>query len=126
VRKQREHKHLRSFHVGEGLPKSTEITVELEDMRDVLMGRVAPPVGGVLSLMEVADAYFARACELEQMILAAVREGRITKTDPRNSIRTQEIRSFKELAKSAVELGSRRITVEQMTQEQERRGLEGV
>jgi hypothetical protein len=117
-------KTLRHFRIGEGLPTPAEITQELEDMRDVLMGRVDPPVSGVLALMEVADAFFARACELEQMILAGVREGRISKATQYQSIRTQEIRSFKELAKSAAELGSRRVTVEQMTQEKERRGME--
>lgn len=117
-------KKLRYFKLGEGLPHADDITDEMEDMRDVLMGRVDSPVQGPLALMEVADAFFARACEWEQMILAAVREGKITKSDPRNQIRTQEIRSFKELAKSAAELGSRRITVEQMLQEKERRGME--
>lgn len=117
-------KSLRHFKIGEGLPTDKEITRELEDMRDVLMGRTDSPVSGVLALMEVADAFFARACELEQMILAGIREGRLTKSDPRNAIRTQEIRSFKELSKSAAELGSRRVTVEQMTQEKERRGME--
>lgn len=117
-------RRLRTFKIGAGLPEPDEITDELEHMRDILMGRYDSPVTGVLALMEVADAYFARACELEQLILAAVREGHITKSDPRNSIRTQEIRSFKELSKSAAELGSRRVTVEQMTQEKERRGME--
>ena len=79
---------------------------------------------GVLALMEVADAYYARSCELEQLILTATREGHIPKTSKYQQIRTQEIRSFKEMAKSAVELGSRRVTVEQLLQEKERRGLE--
>lgn len=118
------HQTLRSFKIGEGLPTPHEISAELEEMRDVLMGRKPSPVRGILALMEVADAYFARACELEQLILEAVREGHITKSSAYQQIRTQEIRSFKELAKSAAELGSRRVTVEQMLQEKERRGME--
>lgn len=117
-------KRLRTFKIGEGLPEPEEISEELEQMRDILMGREDSPVTGVLALMEVADAFFARACELEQMILAAVREGHITKSSAYQQIRTQEIRSFKELSKSAAELGSRRVTVEQMVQEKERRGME--
>jgi len=124
VTRNKPHKKLRAFNVGTGLPSPEAITLELGDMRDVLMGREDPPVGGTLALMEVADAYFARACELEQIILAGQREGFIAKTSPYNQIRTQEIRSFKELAKSAAELGSRRVTAEKMRFDNEMSGRE--
>lgn len=117
---------VRVFHIGEGLPKPKAIRKEMAEMRDVLMGRVEAPVTGILALMEVADAYFARACEWEQLILAAEAEGRITKgkDSPYHQLRTQEIRSFKELAKGAADLGSRRLTAESLRHEKESRGRE--
>jgi hypothetical protein len=112
--------------VGQGLPKPSEIRTEMERMRDVLMGRREAPVHGILALMEVADAYFARACEWEQLILAAEADGRVPKgkDSKYHSLRTQEIRSFKELAKSACDLGSRRLTAANLRHEQESRGRE--
>lgn len=120
-------RRVRQFRVGSGLPKPQDIRDELEDMRDVLLGRCDVPEsapGGLIMLQEVADAYFGRACELEQLILAAQAEGHITKTSPYHQIRTQEIRSFKDMAKSAFELGSRRITYERLLFDQESSGRE--
>jgi hypothetical protein len=98
----------------------------MAEMRDVLMGRVESPVSGLLALMEVADAYFARACEWEQMILAAEAEDRLPKgkDSPYHQLRTQEIRSFKELTKSSADLGSRRLTAKSLEYERETRGRE--
>lgn len=80
-------------------------------MRDVLMGREEPPVDrGVLTLMEVADAYFARAKEMEQVILRAEADGNVIKSSKTYKFRTGELRSFIELAKGACEVGSRRVT----------------
>lgn len=118
---------VRQFRLGEGLPKAIEIADELEEYRNVLMGREEPPIEkGVMTLMEVAEGYFSRACEIEQLILRAQREGRVAKGSEYNSLRTQEIRSFKEMAKSAAELGSRRITFESLRFQQEMRGLESL
>lgn len=119
---------VRSFKIGEGLPKPDAIRKEMGQMRDVLMGRAEPPMSGILALMEVADAYFARACEWEQLILAAEADGRVPKgKDSRyHSLRTQEIRSFKELAKSACDLGSRRLTAAALRHEQESKGRESM
>lgn len=92
-------------------------------MRAVLLGEVDPPISmGIQTLMEVAEAYFSRACDIEQQILRAKAEGRSNKIY--DSFRTQEIRSFKEMAKSATELGSRRITAMNMQLERERIGRE--
>lgn len=120
---------VREFRLGEGLPTPAAIREEISQMRDVLMGRVDPPIEkGVITLMEVANGYFSRACEMEQLIYEAISEGRLA--GPRktkyNQLRTQEIRSFKELAKGATELGSRRITFENLRHEQETRGLEAI
>ena len=129
VRKVRKHqpRRVRQFSVGAGLPKPQEIRDELEDMRNVLLGRCDAPVGapsGLLMLQEVADMYFGRACEIEQLILEATAEGSIAKNSPYHQIRTQEIRSFKDQAKSAFELGSRRVTFERLLFDQEQTGRE--
>lgn len=84
---------------------------ELDDMRDVLLGRKMPPVdNGVMTLMEVADAYFARAKEMEQIILRDEADGIVVRGSKHYKFRTGELRSFIELAKGATELGSRRVT----------------
>lgn len=120
---------VRSFHINSGLPTPAAILQELSDMRDVLQGREDPPLEmGILTLMETAEGYFSRACALEQEIYTAVRQGKLvgkTKTEY-SSIRTQELRSFKEMAKSAAELGSRRLTFENLRFQQEMRGLESL
>lgn len=106
---------LRSIKIPEGLPKIDDIVIELEGYRNVLLGRVEPPVdAGVASLMECADAYFARACELDMLIHEGEREFTIGKGDPYYRFRTGELRSFLELTKRSAELGSRRITLAQM------------
>jgi hypothetical protein len=128
VPKKQNHKgHVRSFTIGGGLPTPRQIRSELKGYRNVLMSREEPPMQkGVMTLMEVAEAYFARTCEIEQEILEAQQEGRIPKTGEYNTLRTQEIRSFKELFKSATELGSRRITFESLRYQKEMRGLESL
>jgi len=119
----RSDRRVRQFRLGEGLPTPTEVRAEMADMRDVLLGRENAPIDrGVMTLQEVADGYFARACEWEQLILEAQADGRIPKNSPYHSLRTQEIRSFKELTKSAAELGSRRLTYENLRWEQEKSG----
>jgi hypothetical protein len=118
---------LREFHIPAGLQSPSDIRDELEHMRDVLHGRIDPPIEkGVITLMEVAEGYFSRACEIEQIILRGKAEGWLPKTQGYEQLRTQEIRSFKELAKAATELGSRRVTWETLRFEQERRGLESI
>jgi hypothetical protein len=80
-------------------------------MRDVLMGRIKPPIdNGVMTLMEVADAYFARAKEIEEIILRAETQGSVLRGTHTSKFRTGELRSFLELSKAAAELGSRRVT----------------
>lgn len=122
----RRHK-IRTFRLGEGLPRPGDIRDELEDMRAVLLGHEDPPTtNGILTLMEIAEAYFSRACDLEQLILRAEAEGKIMKgrNSQYHSLRTQEIRSFKEMAKSAADLGSRRLSAENLRWEQETWGRE--
>ena len=126
---------IRTFKLGQGISSPQDIRDELEDMRAVLLGEVESPIEeGIITLMEVAEAYFSRACDIEQSILRAQAEGRILKerdqhgkvTDPYHQLRTQELRSFKEMAKSATELGSRRITAASLIVQQELRGRESI
>jgi hypothetical protein len=102
---------VREIQTKEGLPPVEELEDELEGYMDVLMGRVQPPVdAGHLTLMEVADAYFARACEIQYHILKAERAGAVFKGHSYYKFRTGELRSFLELTKRAADLGSRRLT----------------
>lgn len=118
---------IRSFRLGGGLPPAEDIWSELEQMRDVLLGHDDPPIdAGISTLMEVAEGYFSRACDIEQRILHAESEGSIPKGSQYHTLRTQALRSFKEMSKSAAELGSRRITAANQRYEQERIGRESV
>lgn len=119
-------RRLRVMRIPKDVKEAVRLAAELEDMRDVLLGRDEPPPGvrGPLALMEVADAFFGRACDIEQEILRMEREGSITGGSALSRLRKGEIRSFKEMAKSAAELGSRRLTAESLRFEQERTGRE--
>lgn len=118
---------VRQFKLGSGLPTPEFIRNELAGYRDVLMGREDPPIDrGVMTLYEVAEGYFSRACEIEQLLLEASSDGLISKESPYHTIRTQEIRSFKEMAKSAADLGSRRVTWENILIQKEVVGRESM
>ncbi len=117
---------LRAVQVGQGVPSVTMMATEIQDMTDILLGRVEPPIdAGHLTLYEVADAYYARAAELTMLLQKLEREGQITKGSGHYKFRTGELRSFLELAKRAADLGSRRITYESMLLEAERTGRDG-
>ena len=102
---------LREIQTQAGLQPIEDMEAELEGYMDVLMGRVDPPISaGHLTLMEVADAYFARGCEMQFHILKAEREGAVFKGHSYYKFRTGELRTFLELTKRAADLGSRRLT----------------
>lgn len=102
---------VREIQLGQGLPSLEDATQEIEGYMDVLMGRTPPPIdAGHLTLMEVADAYFARASEMQYQILKAEREGGVFKGHSYYKFRTGELRTFLELTKRAADLGSRRLT----------------
>ena len=120
---QHDARNLRAIRLGDGLPPIPKMMEEIADMTDVLMGRVEPPVHqGVITLMETADAYFARASEMTMLIQQGEREGTVLRGSAAYRFRTGELRTFMELAKRAADLGSRRITVEQMKAEAARYG----
>jgi hypothetical protein len=96
---------------------------EVQDMTDVLLGRVEPPINAdVATLMEVADAYFARAMEIIMLIQTAEREGKVTRGSGYAQLRTKELRTFAEIAKRSSDMGSRRITMMQMQLQAEMTG----
>lgn len=106
---------LTSVSTGIGLPAIEDLVEELNYYKDVLMGRLPSPIESpYLALQEVATAYHSRACELEMTIHRGEREGVITKASPYYKFRTGELRDFTELCKRAAELGSRRLTQEQL------------
>lgn len=108
-------KKLIAVKVHYGLPPVQQLSDELEDMRDVLFGRVASPMNSpYLELMEVATAYYCRAKEIEGLISKAERDGEVTRGSALYKFRTGELRSFIELSKEAANLGSRRLTHEQL------------
>lgn len=108
--------HIRTFKLPEGMSNPTVLASEIQDMIDVLMGRVDPPVPAsrIDSMAEVAAAYYARAKEIEIKILEGEREGTVLSSSGLSRFRKGELRSFIELVKLTYEMGSRRITLAQM------------
>lgn len=100
---------------------------ELEDYMETLMGRQPPPTdSGVMTLQEVATAYYARGQEINMVILRLERNKECAKGGKLNKFRTGELRAFLELTKRAADLGSRRLTAEQLiyTMRHDHNGLE--
>lgn len=76
------------------------------------MGREAPPLNkGVGTLMEVAEAYHARASEISALIQRAESQGHTLRGGAMYKFRTGELRTFLEATKRTIDLGSRRITL---------------
>lgn len=92
-------------------------------MIDVLLGRIDPPIWkGEMTLMEVADAYHARAQEIRLLIYRGEMDGTVKRGSPYYLFRTKQLAAFIDLVKSTVALGSRRITARQLQAESERTG----
>lgn len=118
-------KYLRDALVGAGIPNIDEIRNELDDYTDILMGREEPDQHyGFMSLMEVADAFYARAQELTMLIQRAEADGVVSKASPYYKLRTGELRTFAEMAKRAADLGSRRLSAAQLEHDQATYGRE--
>jgi hypothetical protein len=75
-------------------------------------------VSPYLGLAEAATVYYCRAQEIDALIHAGEREGVIMRGSALYKFRTGELRSFIELSKRAAELGSRRLTQEQLLHDQ--------
>lgn len=107
-------KHLTIVHVGAGISVN-DYRQEMDEMLEVLLGRKDPPIDvGIGTLMEVSEAYYARATEMEIIIKRGESEGTILKGSAAYKFRTGELRSFLDLVKRSVDLGSRRITLAKM------------
>ena len=110
---------LSSVPVSFGLDTVDELWQEIEGMIDVLLSRVPAPIESpYLAMAEVATAYYARAQEIDARIHAGERRGEIVRGSAYYKFRTGELRSFIELSKKVAELGSRRLTQEQLLQSQ--------
>jgi hypothetical protein len=88
---------------------------ELMSMTDVLLGREPAPIDtGASTLMEVAEAFHARAREMSMLLKDAEAEGAVLKGTAAYKFRTGMLRDFIQLVERSVDLGSRRITVAQL------------
>jgi len=103
-----------------GLPEDyRQVLKELRSYWDVLLGRVEPPVESpYLALMEVAVAYYSRAQELDALIHQGEIEGSIKKSSAYYRVRTGPLRAFLEASKKHADLGSRRLTQEEIISRQ--------
>lgn len=89
----------------------SKIRTELREYTQVLLGREPSPVdAGVLTLMELAGAYHARAKEIEMELLDAEAQGAILRGSREYKFRTGVVRSFIEMCDKQMDLGSRRMT----------------
>lgn len=112
-------RRLIDIEVGIGLPPVDDLWAEIMGYMDVILGRKdAEMVSPYLGLAEAATAYYCRAQEIDALIHAGEREGLIHRGSSLYKFRTGELRSFIELAKRASELGSRRLTQEQLLHDQ--------
>lgn len=102
-----------------GLGEIEELEREIDHMVAVLLGREPSPIESpYLALQEVATAYHSRAQELDMLIHRGERKGDITKDMAHYKFRTGELSSFIELAKRCSNLGSRRLTQEDLLNRQ--------
>lgn len=106
---------LNSVKVGIGLPHVDELKDELLHYANVLLGRVPSPIESpYLTMQEVATAYHSRACEIEMMIHDGEREGVVMRGSDLYKFRTGSLASFISMAKRVADLGSRRLTQEEL------------
>lgn len=104
------------------MPSLNDLVKEFDQYVAVLLGREDPPdpIKGehTEALMEYANTVFARGQEVTMILQRLERTGHIQRGSPHYKFRTGELRTFVELSKSAMELGSRRITVAKMAYDQ--------
>lgn len=114
---------LTAVRVGVGLPNVEQLKDELLHYANVLLGREPSPVESpYLTMQEVAVAYHSRAREIEMMIYDGEREGAIMRGSALYKFRTGSLASFIELSKRCAELGSRRMSQEQLLHDQRLEG----
>ena len=109
---------IKVIKVGHELKNLDSVRLELQEYVDVLLNRKPMPVDeGIDTLLEVATAYYSRAKEIEMKLHQLENNGVILKGSKHYKFRTGELRSLLEFLKAQVELGSRRITVARLEQE---------
>lgn len=118
------HKRTRTIRIGQGLLSVADMQEELDEYLGILLGREDAPVEGLMALFETADMYYARASEMDMMILRGEADGSIAKGSEHSKFRTGELRTFRELAKRAADLGSRRLTASTAEFERSKLGRE--
>lgn len=102
-----------------GLPEIEVLKNELLGYMNELLGRTDPPIDSpYLNLMEVATAYYARGQEIDMLIHAGELEGLILKGTEYYRFRTGVLRSFIDAARKMADLGSRRLTQEELLSKQ--------
>lgn len=103
------------LHFQEGIGDVDDLFEECAQYANVLLGREDPPIDSpYLQLAELAAAYHARMREIEALILNAERRGEIKRGDDLYKFRTGSLHSFIELTKRLYDLGSRRLTQEDL------------
>lgn len=113
---------MRYFRLGEGY-EYARMREELADYTNVLLARTPPPIDkGIMTLMELAEAYHARAKEMEMELLELEADGAVLRGSRPYKFRTGALRSFIEMAAKTIDLGSRRVTNAQY-QMREREGM---
>lgn len=98
-----------------GLPDYDDLVEEFLGYANVLVGRDDPPLESpYLTLAEVAAAYHARAREVEMLIYIGEQEGSIRRGTKYYKFRTGTLNSFIEMSKRLYDLGSRRLSQEDL------------
>lgn len=114
---------LMSVKVASGLPEVDELKKELIGYTEVLLGREPSPLESpYLDLQEVATAYHSRAREIEMLIYDLEREGVVMRGSDLYKFRTGRLQSFIDMTKRLAELGSRRLSQEQLLYQQRLEG----
>ena len=107
------------IEVGLGLDPVDDLWAEIQGYVDILLGRKESPIDSpYLAMLEVATAYYARAQELDMIIHAAERKGAVMRGSQYYRFRTGELKAFIELARKCADLGSRRLTQEDLLERQ--------
>lgn len=111
---------VRLFEINDTF-KVGDMMDELMGYCNVLLGREAPPVDyGAWTLMELAEAYHARASEMEMVIFQAEQQGKVAKGSTAYRFRTSQLRTFLEMTRRMMDMGSRRITAVQMLMDEDK------
>jgi hypothetical protein len=104
-----------------GLPSPEDIYEEFFGYTQVLLGHEPSPIESpYLALQEVATAYLARAYELTMRIQHAETSGEVRRNTAYYNIRTKLLRDFIDMTKRLADLGSRRLTQEDLITRQRR------